>query len=290
MAKKSGLGKGLSAILEDVEDAYKQDISDNETSELVKEIPVSQITPNPYQPRKVFEPEALSELSSSIVKHGLLQPIVVVSKEDGYMLIAGERRLRATKLAGLTSIKAVVTDFESENLRELALIENIQRENLNAIELAISYQELIEQYGITQEELSDIIHKSRTQITNTIRLLKLSSYTQEMLTSGKISQGHAKVLIGLDEKQQKLIADTIVGQKLSVRDSEELIKKFKQSAQVDAPDSNNSANLPKVRHEALDSVVKKLQREGFEIKTSSNKVTIDFANEEDIAHFLSLLG
>jgi len=287
MAKKSGLGKGLSAILEDVEDAYKQDLDENKSNTLVKDILLKDITPNPYQPRKVFEPEALSELSNSILKHGLLQPIVVVAKDDGYMLIAGERRLRASKLAGLTHIKAVVTDFEAENLRELALIENIQRENLNAIELATSYKELIEQYGITQEELSDIIHKSRTQITNTIRLLKLSDYTQNMLTDGKISQGHAKVLIGLDEKKQMLIADTIVGQKLSVRDSEELVKKFKQDSAIG--NINPQTNRAKTAHEGIMIVVEKLQGDGLVVKKSGNKVTIDFSDKNDIEHFLSLL-
>jgi ParB family chromosome partitioning protein len=287
MAKKSGLGKGLSAILEDVEDAYKQDLDENKSDTLVKDILVEDITPNPYQPRKVFEPEALSELSSSILKHGLLQPIVVVAKDDSYMLIAGERRLRASKLAGLTHIKAVVTDFEAENLRELALIENIQRENLNAIELATSYKELIEQYGITQEELSDIIHKSRTQITNTIRLLKLSEYTQNMLTDGKISQGHAKVLIGLDEKKQKLIADTIVGQKLSVRDSEELVKKFKQDTNL--ADTQAPLNTPKMSHENIMIVLEKLQNDGLVVKRTGNKITIDFSDKNDIEHFLTLL-
>jgi ParB family chromosome partitioning protein len=287
MAKKSGLGKGLSAILEDVEDAYKHDLDENKSDTLVKDILIEDITPNPYQPRKVFDPEALSELSSSIVKHGLLQPIVVVAKDDAYMLIAGERRLRASKLAGLKHIKAVVTNFESENLRELALIENIQRENLNAIELATSYKELIEQYGITQEELSDIIHKSRTQITNTIRLLKLSEYTQNMLTDGKISQGHARVLIGLDEKKQKLIADTIVGQKLSVRDSEELVKKFKQDS--DQTTVKPSSTPKNILNEDILIVVEKLQNDGLIVKKSGNKLTIDFSDKNDIEHFLSLL-
>ena len=288
MGKKSGLGKGLSAILEDVEDAYKQDLDDNKSVDLVKEIPLSHIIANPYQPRKTFNEEALRELSGSILKHGLLQPIVVVAKEDGYMLIAGERRMRASKLANKTTIKAVVTDFEAENLRELALIENIQRENLNPIELAVSYQKLIEQYGITQEELSGIIHKSRTQITNTIRLLKLSTYVQDLLTSGKISQGHAKILVGLDDDRQQLIADTIVGQKLSVRDSEELVKNLKLR---DESEVNDSPPSPKVTtHHAIISVVEKLQESGFKLKKSGNKVIIDFSDKKDIEAFLSLLA
>jgi ParB family chromosome partitioning protein len=287
MAKKSGLGKGLSAILEDVEDAYKQDLDENKSTALVKEIAVGDITPNPYQPRKVFEPEALKELSDSILKHGLLQPIVVVEKDDGYMLIAGERRLRATKLANIETIKAVVTDFESDNLRELALIENIQRENLNPIELATSYKELIDQYGITQEELSDIIHKSRTQITNTIRLLKLSAYTQQLLTDTKISQGHAKVLIGLDEKKQQLIADTIVGQKLSVRDSEELVKKLKLSD--DNEENFVVKKVTKNEHESLRFAYEKLLNSGFKVKKNSNKLILDFDDNEDVERFLALL-
>ena len=285
MAKKSGLGKGLSAILEDVEDAYKQDLDENKSTTLVKEIFVDEITPNPYQPRKSFDEEALKELSHSILKHGLLQPIVVVLKDDGYMLIAGERRLRAHKLADLDTIKAVVTDFESENLRELALIENIQRENLNAIELAISYQELIEQYGITQEELSAIIHKSRTQITNTIRLLKLSAYTQNLLIESKMSQGHARVLIGLDEKKQELIADTIVGQKLSVRDSEELVKNLKQ--REDKEFNPPSISKKDKENEVLMIVTEKLSQLGFKSRQSADKVVIDFSRKSDIEKFLT---
>jgi len=288
MAKKSGLGKGLSAILEDVEDAYKQDLNENKSMDLIKEIPVDEIRSNPYQPRKIFDEEALGDLSHSILKHGLLQPIVVVAKEDGYMLIAGERRLRASKLVNLRTIKAIVTDFEAENLRELALIENIQRENLNPIELATSYKELIDQYGITQEELSGIIHKSRTQITNTIRLLKLSEYTQNLLTQAKISQGHAKVLIGLEEDRQRLIADTIVGQKLSVRDSEELVKNLKLSDDKVEP---TVAKKSKIEiHESIKLVVERLQDEGFLVKKSANKLIIDFSEEKDIKAFLELLA
>ena len=288
MAKKSGLGKGLSAILEDVEDAYKQEQDDNTNTTLVREISVDDITPNPYQPRKVFDEVALRDLSHSILKHGLLQPIVVVEKDNGYMLIAGERRLRASKLADLDTIKAVVADFEGEHLRELALIENIQRENLNAIELANSYKELIEQYGITQEELSDIIHKSRTQITNTIRLLKLSTYTQNLLTDAKISQGHARVLIGLDEKKQQLIADTIVGQKLSVRDSEELVKKLKLSEEKEF-NPQVPAMMPSDNGDIM-IAVNRLLKADFKVKKSANKLVIDFSDVNDLERFLEMLN
>ena len=198
MAKKSALGRGLGAILEDVELAYKAELSDG-NKDIIKEIDVKSITENPYQPRKHFDETALRELSESIKRHGLIQPIIVIPKDEGYMLIAGERRFRATKMLGEEKIKAVVADIESKNLRELALIENIQREDLNPIELANSYKELIEEYKITQDGLAGIIHKSRTQITNTMRLLSLSKETQELIKDGKITQGHAKVIVGLDD-------------------------------------------------------------------------------------------
>ncbi len=281
MAKKSGLGRGLSAILDDVEDAYKQDLDENSSS--VKEINLSDIIPNPYQPRKIFEDEALKELSTSILTHGLLQPIVVVVKEDGYMLIAGERRLRASKLAGLDTIKAIVTDFAEDNLRELALLENIQRENLNPLELANSYKELIEQYGVTQDGLSEIIHKSRTQIANTIRLLKLSKYVQGLINDHKISQGHAKTLIGLDEDKQKLYADTIIGQKLSVRESEDLVKKLKPVEQIKniKSSSEDVESFPD-----LVEVLELLKKSGFNIRQKKNDLIINFSKTEDIKQFL----
>jgi ParB family chromosome partitioning protein len=285
MAKKSALGKGLSAILEDVEDAYRQDLDENSSNSIVKEIYLSSIKPNPYQPRKVFDEEALSNLSHSIKKHGLLQPIVVVKKDDGFMLIAGERRLRASKLAGLDTIKAIVTDFESENLRELALIENIQREDLNPIELATSYSKLIEEYGITQEELSDIIHKSRTQITNTMRLLRLTPYTQNLISVGKVSQGHAKVLVGLDEKKERLIVDTIIGQKLSVRDCEELVKKIKATNDVEYP----SKIVKKYDNKEIAKIVDLLKEKGIKSKKNSNNLIIDLSDSETIELFLSMI-
>lgn len=202
-AKKSlALGRGLGAILGEVEKAYENDLNDN--SDLVVELDIHSIKPNPFQPRKHFDTTALEELASSIKEHGLLQPILVFADdEEGYSLIAGERRLRASKLAGFSTIKAIIVDIKTERLREVALIENIQREDLNPIDLAQSYKELIEDYGITHEELAKKISKSRTQITNTLRLLTLSLEVQEQLLEGKITQGHAKVLVGLASEEQR---------------------------------------------------------------------------------------
>ena len=285
---KQRLGRGLSAILDDVEDAYRQDIESDTT--VVREIPLNEITPNKYQPRTHFDEEALQELSRSLQKHGQLQPIVVIEKDDGFMIIAGERRFRAAKLAGFNTIKAVVADFQNQNLRELALIENIQRENLSALELAQSYKELIEEYQITQEELSNIIHKSRSQITNTLRLLQLTPYTQKLLTENKITQGHAKMLVGLDSDTEKLVADTIVGQKLSVRESEELIKSLKNS-QPDADTGLTAKTASRVTEiEGLSDVTSKLKSLGLKTSKSKNKITISFADEAQIKAFLSVLS
>ena len=191
--KKLAIGRGFGAILAETAEAYEQNLSDN--SSLVLDLDIDIIKPNPYQPRKTFNQEALQELSESIKEHGLLQPVVVYDNGDGdYVLIAGERRLRASKLAGLNNIKAIVAEIEQKKMRELAIIENIQREELNAIELALSYQELLEEYDITHEELSKRINKSRTQITNTLRLLQLCDEVKTMLGEEKITQGHASLL------------------------------------------------------------------------------------------------
>lgn len=287
---KNRLGRGLSAILDDVEDAYRQDVESDVN--VVREIPLEEIVPNTFQPRKHFDENGLQELAQSLRQHGQLQPIVVIEKEDGYMIIAGERRFRAAKLAGFDTIKAVVANYENENLRELALIENIQRENLSAMELAQSYKELIEEYQITQEELSGIIHKSRSQITNTLRLLQLTPYTQELLQANKITQGHAKILVGLDVDSEKLLADTIVGQKLSVRESEELVKSLKSS------DRSKGANDTIVSRESresepmegLESVVEKLRALGLKVSRKENKVTLNFKDPVQVKALLSVLS
>ena len=285
------LGRGLGEILSEVEEAYeKEDLSSIDSSELeaqgarVEELPVKSISANPFQPRKHFDETALKELSQSIKEHGLLQPIVVIEKENGYLLIAGERRLRAHKLAKLSKIKAIIAnvDIDEARLRELALIENIQRENLNAIELANSYAELIEVHKITHDELSSIVHKSRSQITNTMRLLALSSYAQKKVASGKISQGHAKVLVGLGEKEQKIIIDSIIGQKLSVREAEKMAKRSKKGEVVSISKKNNSRLLEKYK-----KTLKKLLP--FEHKIKAKSIEISFSNEKDIENFLTFL-
>ncbi len=283
-AKNKSLGRGLGAILGEVAEAYENEFqSGNDTQEMVVEIPLSQIVPNPYQPRKHFDEDAIKELSESIKRHGLLQPVVVIEQNGDYVLIAGERRVRASRVAGLETIRAIIADIDRSRFRELALIENIQREALNPIELARSYKELIEEYGITQEELAKTIHKSRAQITNTLRLLQLDEYILQKLSSSQISQGHAKVLVGLDEKNQRIVCDTITGQKLSVRETEQLVSRLKnepkKSNRETNPESTDIFDLG-----PYSEIIK--EHIPFGVKVKKGRVEIELKNEDELKSFL----
>lgn len=282
--KKLAIGRGLGAILAETAEAYEQNLSDN--SSLVLDLDIDIIKPNPYQPRKTFNQEALQELSESIKEHGLLQPIVVYDNGDGdYVLIAGERRLRASKLAGLSNIRAIVAEIERKKMRELAIIENIQREELNAIELALSYQELLEEYGITHEELSKRINKSRTQITNTLRLLQLCDEVKAMLSEEKITQGHAKMLVTLSESEQKLMADSIIGQRLSVRDAETLIKKLK-NGQLSTLKMKAKGQAKNLDISLLEELREELLSLGIQSNINATKLNIDFKSDAEITTLL----
>lgn len=274
MSKSSGLGRGLGAILEEVEEAYKQN---NGSSEFVKEIALDEIVVNPFQPRKLFDENSIAELSESIQRHGLLQPIVVIRNNDKFMLIAGERRLRATKMAGIEKIRAIVADIDKNRVRELSLIENIQRENLNSIELAVSLQELIDEHKLTHDELSNIVKKSRSYITNTLRLLQLDEYVKDKLMQNKISYGHAKALVGLDISEQQKITDSIVGQKLSVRDVEEMATKLKSDAKKTEKTAYNEKKLKLSKLvDALDLI------DGLRVRKTHSSITIFFENQTQI--------
>ena len=272
------LGRGLGELLGEVETAYGK--SSGNSNSGVNKIEVSLIKPNPNQPRKIFDEEKLQELSYSIKEHGLLQPIVVVEDEDGtYTLIAGERRLRAHKLANIEEIKAIIVDKDEFKLRELALIENIQRDDLNIIELAFCYAQLLNEHNITHEELSKKVFKSRTSITNTLRLLQLSSYVQQFLATDKISAGHAKMMIGLTTEDQKKVCDTIIGQKLSVRETEKLIKDLKEK---DTPKPKKEKVTNSYNISNLKSFAEFLKNDKIKAKIDKNSIKIEFNSQEDI--------
>jgi len=278
--KAQALGRGLDALFGEIDEAYENEGSQQDS---ILEIPLKDIRPNPYQPRKTFSEDSLNELSESIKVDGLLQPIVVSEDIDGYVLIAGERRVRASKLAKLKTIKAIILNSDEQKMREFALLENIQRDELNSIELAFAYSELIKIHDITHEELSLKIHKSRTHITNTVRLLQLSNRTQKALIEKKITAGHAKVLIGLDEKQQQLVVNSIIGQKLSVREVESIVKSLKEQPLV---------LKTKMKIESYDftNLETKFDLLGYKAKSSKNKLTIEFESEKQIQSFLEQLN
>lgn len=281
MAKASALGRGLGALLSEIEEAYDNELPKRNGFE---EISITEIRANPYQPRKHFDPNSLAELSESIKTHGLLQPIVVKETLDGYVLIAGERRLRASKLAKFKTIKAIIVTVSDEQMRQHALIENIQRDELNAIDLAQAYQELIEIHELTHDQLSHTVHKSRAQITNTLRLLQLSDKARKALVEGKISAGHAKVIVALEEKEQSLMIDSIIGQKLSVRDVEHMAKSMKlpRETVMSAPRLINELNFDKLQNY--------LSQLGFKTSKKGSKFTIEFETNTQIDAFLATLS
>lgn len=234
MAGKKGLGKGLDALFFD--NSTANEAAGPET------VSINEIEPNRNQPRKVFEETALQELADSIREHGLLQPLLVRPlPEGGYQIVAGERRWRASRMAGLTSVPVIIREFDDQKTMELALIENLQRENLNAMEEAAGYQELMETYGMTQAEVAKSVGKSRSTVANTLRLLNLPEKVMDYVSDGSLSAGHARAILALeDENLMLLTAERAVKQGLNVREIEKLAKKQTakpKTAKVSTPDS-----------------------------------------------------
>ena len=227
-----GLGKGFAALLADTQEDYSkfsfEDYGEEgqEIKSSVVEIGIDLIEPNPDQPRKVFNEQALQELADSIAMHGVIMPIVVNKKGSKYMIIAGERRWRASRLAGLRDIPAIIKDYSDREVKEISLIENLQREDLNPIEAATAMKQLMDEYGITQEELAERIGKSRSAVANTLRLLSLDDGVIDMVSAGSLSQGHARALITLPKEVQISIASKAVSKKLSVREVEQAVKDY----------------------------------------------------------------
>lgn len=225
MAKKSGLGKGLDAILNDKYDSQALDTAEYSDSSKIVELKIIDVEPNKEQPRKEFDKEKLDELANSISEHGVIQPIIVVKKGKTYQIVAGERRWRASKQAGLKKIPALIRDYDELKVMEVALIENLQREDLNPVEEALGYKSLMDSFALTQDKISERVGKSRSAVANSLRLLNLPEEVLKLLEAGKISTGHAKVILSVSsEKEQLQIAEIIVEKKLSVRETEALIK------------------------------------------------------------------
>ena len=230
-ARKGGLGKGLDTLIPPKKNETTKEVEKVEIKKIEEYVDINKVEPNKDQPRKSFNEDSLIELSESIKQHGIVQPLVVAKKDDYFEIIAGERRWRAAKLAGLKEVPVVIKDYSPQEIMEVALIENIQREDLNPVEEAKAYQNLIKEYNLKQEEVAERVSKSRSAITNSLRLLKLSDDVLTLLMEEEISSGHARALLGLEDNEKQLeIAEKIAKDHLSVREVEKLVKNINQPA------------------------------------------------------------
>ena len=290
--KTPALGKGLEALLGniDTKDSKNKNIS-SVTAELCY-IPIDKIEPNPNQPRKEFDQTALEELAQSIKESGVIVPITVKKEENKYILIAGERRYRASKIAGLKEIPAYIKIATKQEVMEMALVENIQREDLNAIEIALSLKAVIEECNITQEKMSERIGKSRSTITNHLRLLKLPAEVQLALRNNKISMGHARSLIGLEDEQAQIsLVKDIIEKDLSVRQVEQIVNRLKEEEKPQTKNKTTKKTLPEFHKTKKENLIKKLDTQ-IEITRSQRgkgAITISFKNDEDFQRIISLL-
>lgn len=291
--KKKALGRGLSAILESPEtDITSTDISGSFVAGAVASIPVSQIDPNPFQPREDFDPDALNDLASSIKEQGIIQPITVRKMGyDKYQLISGERRLKASKLAGLEEIPCYIRIANDQQMLEMALVENIQRESLNSLEIAISYQRLLDECELTQEELSQRVGKNRATVANYIRLLKLPAEIQVAIRDSKISMGHARALINIDDEDTQItILRNVILKDLSVREVEEIARNLNK--QPTTKKESKKVELPTVMDELCNTIAGKLNTK---VSVSLNNkgrgnIVISFSSQKELQRLLSNLN
>lgn len=285
--KKRALGRGLEQLFnsENLDlDSFERAVYETATNEEIIDLDISELRVNPYQPRKVFNDESLKELSESIKEHGVFQPIIVKKSIKGYEIIAGERRVRASKMAGLTKIPAIIRNLNDEQMMEIALLENLQRENLSSIEEAIAYKAMIERLHITQDELSRKVGKSRSHITNILGLLRLPKEVQEMVANNKISMGHARVLSKLEDDDKIIeMARQIVDKKIPVRD-------------IEAETENENKKVKIERHTKVVNndfkYVEELLKDKLDtkVKIKDKKIEINFTNVADLNRILEVLG
>ena len=279
MAKKTGLGKGLDALFaNNIED---EEIKDNEVIEKLK---VTEVEPNRNQPRKNFDEEALDELSESIKRYGVIQPIIVVKKDDYYEIVAGERRWRASKKAGLKEIPAIVREGNERKNKEIALIENVQREDLNAYEKALGIKELMDEYELTQQEVSEILGKSRSSIANTVRLLNLDERVLEFVKQGKLAEGHARTLLAIEDKdKQYQMAVKMIEKGATVRDFEKNVNYKKNMKKKDEKYEAIFRDIENSFHGFFGTKVK------LEPGKRKGKIVIEYTSNDDLERILELI-
>ncbi|KYD12199.1 ParB/RepB/Spo0J family partition protein [Caldibacillus debilis] len=280
MAK--ALGKGLESLFPAME------ISEEET---IQEISIDEIRPNPYQPRKNFKDETIDELKQSILEHGILQPLIVRKSVKGYEIVVGERRYRAAKEANMKTVPAVVRKMDDRQMMELALLENLQREDLTPIEEASAYQMLMDRLNLTQEELAKRLGKSRPHIANHVRLLSLPAYVQKLINDQKISMGHGRALLGLKKKEKmKAVVEKILKEQLNVRQLEALIQELNKN--VSRETSKKSEQKKDVFIMEAESLLRERLGTNVKIKQSKNrgKIEIEFFSKEDLNRILEMFG
>lgn len=285
--KKKALGRGLEQLFSsevlDFE-TFENNIMENAKESDIVEIPLSEIRPNPYQPRKSFNQEALDELATSIKNYGVFQPIIVKKSIKGYDLVAGERRLRASKLAGLETIPAIIKEFSDEEMREIALLENLQRENLTAIELAWAYKGIIDSLHIRQEDLAARLGKSRSHVTNTLGLLRLPDDVQNMVLDNKISMGHARVLSKIeDDSKINEMARKVVSERISVRELENMSSNEEIPKRVPIKRAPKDNQYKYIENELKDVL-------GTKVKIDNKKVEIYFETPSDLNRILEIMN
>lgn len=287
MAIKKGLGKGLDSMIPEKKDSEKTEI---QSGGGLIEVAISQIDTNADQPRKRFDEDELLELSESIRLHGVIQPIILTARGKRYEIIAGERRFRAAKLAGLTKIPAVIREYTEREIMEVSLIENIQRQDLNPIEEAKAYQNLIKEYKLKQDDLAERLSKSRSSITNALRLLKLSDKVQSMLEENMISGGHARALLAIEDKdRQQALAMRIFDEKLSVREVEKLVKKLSEAKEEPEKKSGSEESAYKNIEENLKTILgSKVVIKGK--SGNRGKIEIDYYSVDELERLIELFS
>lgn len=287
--KRKALGKGLEQLFSNEVinfDDFERDIVEEAKSNDILEIPLNEIRSNPYQPRKTFDDETLKELAESIKEVGIVQPILVKKSIKGYELIAGERRTKAARLAGLETIPAIIKEFTDQEMMEIALIENIQREDLNPIDEASAYENIIKMCGMTQEEFAKKFGKSRSYVTNMLGLLNLPNNTKRLVQDKKISMGHARALSKIDDNVKiDELATKVVVNSISVRDLEKII------AEEDLPKKNKIVRVSETRN-IRNAIYERILREkvGTKVKVGNRKIEIPFDSDKDLERILEILG
>ena len=296
--KRNGLGKGLDSLIPNKNEkkpktSAKIDDREKKEEEVLKSgeimVKINQVEPNRDQPRKDFDEDALVELADSIKQFGILQPLIVQKKKDYYEIIAGERRWRAAKIAGVKEVPVIVKEFTDQEIVEISLIENIQRENLNPIEEAMAYKRLLEEFNLKQDEIAERVSKSRTAVTNSMRLLKLSPRVQQMIVDDMISTGHARALLAIDdEEQQYILANKIFDEKLSVRETEKLVKALKNP--------KKEIKKPKSEHTFVYDNIEEQMKNIIGTKVSVNpkangkgRIEIEYYSEEELERIYDLI-